>query len=644
MDKLISVCMIVKNEEAFLQRCLQSVRAYVDEIVIVDTGSTDRTKEIAQTYTDKIYDFVWINDFSAARNESLKHATGKWILVMDADEYMEEKEIRGMRDFLAKEKPTNSAIYQLCVRNFQGEQNNPTVVESQVARVFANRMKFHYHRALHEQPRPAKGVSPRVVEIPYQILHSGYLSHVMTSKNKHERNLSIFNDMKADGGFNAYDHCMIGLQLATMKKDEEALQHLRIALESGDKKAVWYRSIIFAMLEISMRHRRFVESLNLMDQHLQAYIQYPDIKCLRGVILLELGFRELSKQEFLAAYQEAEKRSANKQEVAIANPDYGMRMPLWQLALGYERENNLNESVTYLTRLLMANDKDLSAMIKLIEILSLKDNATNIAAFLNKLLHVNGDVTKTNVIKKIAISIGNKELARHYATSSINQVGIADRLKYAILMQDQHDFDLALMSYSQQELEELTVVKIIVLGGIVWSRSDWLERYAHSTNEEVNGFLRFATTVLKEHNPPADDAQFEHAAFETLSQLYVLKQWVAYDRLIETYGSPPLINQLASFFLLKHYKEPAMQYYQHLLDNGQLTAESCDQLAFLQTIEGDPEDALEFWKHAIEIKPDNPKLYIQFLAHCSDPERRAPIKMKLIERYPEYTELALLKV
>ena len=82
----LSLCMIVKNEEQFIEQCLQSVKGLVDEIVIVDTGSTDKTKEIASRFTRRIYDFVWCDDFSAARNVSLNHATGDWILVLDADE------------------------------------------------------------------------------------------------------------------------------------------------------------------------------------------------------------------------------------------------------------------------------------------------------------------------------------------------------------------------------------------------------------------------------------------------------------------------------------------------------------------------------------------------------------------------------
>jgi glycosyltransferase involved in cell wall biosynthesis len=80
--------MIVKNEERHLSRCLQSVKDIVDEMVIVDTGSTGRTKEIAYSFGAKVFDFEWINDFSAARNYALEKSTSDWNLVLDADEYI----------------------------------------------------------------------------------------------------------------------------------------------------------------------------------------------------------------------------------------------------------------------------------------------------------------------------------------------------------------------------------------------------------------------------------------------------------------------------------------------------------------------------------------------------------------------------
>lgn len=88
MAATISLCMIVRNEEKVLARCLESVRGCVDEIVIVDTGSSDATKEIAARYTDRIYDFEWIDDFSAARNYAFEQATGDYLLWLDADDVL----------------------------------------------------------------------------------------------------------------------------------------------------------------------------------------------------------------------------------------------------------------------------------------------------------------------------------------------------------------------------------------------------------------------------------------------------------------------------------------------------------------------------------------------------------------------------
>src|SRR3990167_8792325 len=94
----ISLCMITKNEEKWLEQCLNSVKEIVDEIIIVDTGSTDKTKEIAKKFNAKFFDFKWIGDFSAARNESLNHATKDWILVLDADETIAKEDLEKIKN------------------------------------------------------------------------------------------------------------------------------------------------------------------------------------------------------------------------------------------------------------------------------------------------------------------------------------------------------------------------------------------------------------------------------------------------------------------------------------------------------------------------------------------------------------------
>ena len=90
--KEISLCMIVRNEEEVIERCLKSICDLVDEIIIVDSGSTDKTKQIVSKYTDKIYDFEWVNDFAKARNYSFSKATKDYILWLDADDVILEED------------------------------------------------------------------------------------------------------------------------------------------------------------------------------------------------------------------------------------------------------------------------------------------------------------------------------------------------------------------------------------------------------------------------------------------------------------------------------------------------------------------------------------------------------------------------
>src|SRR2546421_7974014 len=108
-QKSVSLCVIVKNEEARLPTCLASAGDLVDEVIVVDTGSGDRTREIATGYGARVFDFSWVDDFSAARNESLRRATGDWIFWLDADDQLDEANRRKLRELFARLKKENAA-------------------------------------------------------------------------------------------------------------------------------------------------------------------------------------------------------------------------------------------------------------------------------------------------------------------------------------------------------------------------------------------------------------------------------------------------------------------------------------------------------------------------------------------------------
>ena len=106
----ISLCMIVKDEEKVLARCLESAKGFADEIIIVDTGSQDRTKEIARAYTEKIYDFSWKDDFSAARNESFSKASMDYCMWLDADDVVTEENQGKLKELKERLDPDTDMV------------------------------------------------------------------------------------------------------------------------------------------------------------------------------------------------------------------------------------------------------------------------------------------------------------------------------------------------------------------------------------------------------------------------------------------------------------------------------------------------------------------------------------------------------
>jgi glycosyltransferase involved in cell wall biosynthesis len=186
---MLSLCMIVKDEENYLSNCLNSVKDLVDEIIIVDTGSSDKTKEIASTFSERIFDFSWCDDFAAARNEALKHATGDWILVLDADEVVAEPDLK-----LIKSAINNWDIsgYRIMSRNYNNDSSvqgwRPIQFEnasnltksfrgwypSLKVRLFQRKKEFFFKGRIHEMvDQSILANEGKILALPISIHHYG---------------------------------------------------------------------------------------------------------------------------------------------------------------------------------------------------------------------------------------------------------------------------------------------------------------------------------------------------------------------------------------------------------------------------------------------------------------------------------------
>ncbi|MCI8307562.1 MAG: glycosyltransferase family 2 protein [Lachnospiraceae bacterium] len=170
----ISLCMIVKNEEQVLERCLDSIKDLMDEIIIVDTGSNDGTKQIAGRYTDKIYDFEWIDDFAAARNESFSHATMDYIYVADADEVLDEENRKKFR-LLKEAMLPEIDIVQMYYKNQLANGTAYNFDREYRPKLYKRVRKFEWIEPVHEMVRLEPVVYDSDIEIEHRPLsnHSG---------------------------------------------------------------------------------------------------------------------------------------------------------------------------------------------------------------------------------------------------------------------------------------------------------------------------------------------------------------------------------------------------------------------------------------------------------------------------------------
>lgn len=227
-DQRISLCMIVKDEEAMLGRTLAAVADHVDEIIVVDTGSTDRTVEIAAEHGATILHHTWTGDFAAARNVSLEAATGDWILYLDADEVLVDGDGPALRALAGK---TWREAFYLVWTNHTGDEEDGTAVQHNGLRMFRNRPQYRFEGRLHEQyAQHLPGFLKERLELTQvRVDHFGYLGVVRDEKAKSARNIELITKQIAEGTSTPFLRFNLGTELAAAGEAEASLEEFRTA-------------------------------------------------------------------------------------------------------------------------------------------------------------------------------------------------------------------------------------------------------------------------------------------------------------------------------------------------------------------------------------------------------------------------------
>jgi tetratricopeptide (TPR) repeat protein len=323
----ISLVMIVKNEERFLRKCLESAAEIVDEMVIVDTGSTDSTIDIAREFGAVVISHPWNDDFSEARNVALEHATGDWALWLDADEEI-SAECRSRYRTIVRTAPPKVGGYMVEIRNWlQSPEPKPDseMVVHHACRLFRCGPGVRFEGRIHEQNlRSLLALGYDYIRVEgISIDHYGYAGEIMTLRNKHERFITMLRrevEECPDPSFRTFHLFNLGNAYYTYGDMENAAVYLSQAAEDPDP-AEEYTCATFTELATALqRLGRPAEGLEACDRAAAFGLHHSGISFARGYCLLHLG-RYIEAE---AAYRNAIDDRSSQESVYARTGDAGI--------------------------------------------------------------------------------------------------------------------------------------------------------------------------------------------------------------------------------------------------------------------------------------------------------------------------------
>lgn len=298
MKETIGLCVIARNEEKNIARCIESVRGLVDEIVVVDTGSTDKTIEIARKLGARVYMYKWDDNFSNAKNFAIGRARSRWLLLLDADEELDRSAWEPLREFV---ETTDLDGAHLRVRNYTGSYSPDRYNLHNALRLLRNNGKYKFTGAIHEQI--SRDGSTKLVNrfavLDLVVHHYGYLDEAVAEKNKRSRNLPILEKMLAEKPDDAFTLFNLGNEYLSSGDMEKALGYYARAKENArDLTFAFVPHLYFRMANTLDAMGRQGEALQVLEEGLKIYPRCTDFEFVRGNIFLRQRRYTLAIESF----------------------------------------------------------------------------------------------------------------------------------------------------------------------------------------------------------------------------------------------------------------------------------------------------------------------------------------------------------
>lgn len=306
----ISVCIITKNEAGHLGKCLHALESYPFEIVVVDTGSTDNSKEIAAKYTNKIYDFAWIDDFSAARNFAADHASHNMILSLDTDEFITSLDLEQLQT-LIEQNP--KAVGSITLYNyFEGDTGKQCQICT-VDRLY-NRKYYRFHNPIHELLTPLGSFPYTLYSAPVEADHVGYLGTVGQLAGKAARNIEMLLKELAKNPCDPYLCFQLGQSYMQIRDQENALSYFQKAVDGRPNPENDYTRILVYNYGHLLLEQGMTEKASFLLSYYEHYNSNMNYLCLVGLYYLYQNQPIKALPEFVKALTAPERDTADSKE------------------------------------------------------------------------------------------------------------------------------------------------------------------------------------------------------------------------------------------------------------------------------------------------------------------------------------------
>lgn len=633
MKPFLSLCMIVKNEEKVLQRCLDSVYGIVDEIVIVDTGSTDSTKEIALKYTSKVYDFEWTNSFADARNFAQQQATGEWILVLDADEYVDQTNLKEMIDVL-KQTDESVEAYDVAIYNFMGVYGE-RVLQHRHTRIYRNSPHLRYVRAIHEQLRKVNGEYVQAAQGILTVYHTGYMHQAVTEKKKHDRNAPLLEYEMEVGESVAFDYFNLGNEYLSKGEIEKALESfIKAYQEKKDIRLSWVSYCLVQIILCLKYLQRFEDALQVITDAENLYSETADFPFLRGEIYyLQYRYDDAAEQlEYLL-------QNKNKYPHIIKTFEYVEYDPHILLGHIYKHKGNLQKAMYHYSSALSFNRRSYEALYHVLQLLARVHREEEIIQFIENKQLANDELA-TLLISRIASVLHLEKVVQWYALKlSDETIRRGFEIKINILQRRYEEALQQMLKSSVSDLQtyirtgSLDSYDLLVLA-LKTNQLDVIRLLLHLVSEQKE--KEFLLFIMNEYEQVSESTFY----LLLLERTIQLKEYELFEQLLALKDkfAPSIHIKIGHLLHRYEFMDVALQLYRSVENMNDWDAESFVNVIEALAVKNEAMEAMQYGLLAISFGYRDFRLYkyvIELMNICGMSEEKKKVVQQAKLMYPD---------